>query len=154
MRVAVTNNTIDYAGTQRAIQVQAGQDGNGTNNVTITGNAIDIKLDGAGNAVAGILAQSAITGPGNTSSLCVDIGGAGALRNTFTHSLGGSIAAGDIRVRQRNDGTVRLPGYAGAATDVAAVASYLAGRNTIVSTPTATADSSGFSGGAVCQQPQ
>ena len=153
MNIAITDNTIDYAGTQRAILVQAGQDGNGTNNVTITGNAIDIKLDGAGNAVAGILAQSAITGPGNTSSLCADIGGVGVLSNTFTHSLGGVIAAGDIRVRQRNDGTMRLPGYAGAATDTAAVIAYLAGRNIVVSPSTATADSTGFAGGAACTEP-
>ena len=110
-------------------------------------------LDGAGNAVTGILAQTAITGPGNSSSLCADIGGAGALSNTFTHSLGGVMAGGDIRVRQRNDGTVRLPGYVGLATDTAAVASYLNGRNVEVSPTTATADSTGFAGGAACQQP-
>lgn len=63
------------------------------------------------------------------------------------------MAGGDIRVRQRNDGTVRLPGYAGGATDTAAVISYLNGRNVEVSSSTATADSSGFSGGAACTQP-
>lgn len=153
MNIAIANNTINYAGTQRAIIFQAGQDGSGSTNATVTGNAIDIQLDGTGNAVTGILAQSAITGPGNTSSMCVDIGGAGGLSNTFTHSLGGTMAGGDIRVRQRNDGTVRLPGYAGGATDTAAVISYLNGRNVEVSSSTATADSSGFSGGGACTQP-
>ena len=153
LRTAIQNNTINYAGTQRAILLQAGQDGNGSIESTITGNNIDIQLDGAGNAVAGILAQSAITGPGNTASLCFDMGGAGGLRNTFTHSLGGSMAGGDIRVRQRNDGTVRLPGYVGGATDTAAVVTYLSGRNTVVSTPTATFDFSGFSGGGACVPP-
>ena len=153
MNISITNNTIDYAGTQRAIIVQAGQDGSGATNTTITGNAIDIELDGAGNAVTGILAQTAITGPGNTSSVCADIGGAGTLKNTFTHSLGGTMAGGDIRVRQRNDGTVRLPGYGGGATDTAAVITYMNGRNTVVSPTTATADSSGFAGGAACTQP-
>jgi hypothetical protein len=85
--------------------------------------------------------------------MCVDIGGAGALSNTFTHSLGGAIAGGDIRVRQRNDGTMRLPGYAGGATDLTAVANYLNGRNVEVSSSTATADSSGFAGGVACIQP-
>jgi hypothetical protein len=121
--------------------------------VTITGNTIDIQLDGVGNAVNGILAQTAITGPGNTTSLCADIGGAGGLSNTFTHSLGGVIAGGDIRVRQRNDGTVRLPGYVGGATDTTAVAAYLDGRNTVVSASTATAASTGFAGGGACSQP-
>ena len=149
----VSGNTIDYAGTQRAILAQAGQDGNGNTNLTVTGNTIDIELDGNGNAVAGILAQTAITGPGNTSAMCADIGGAGALSNTFTHSLGGAIAAGDIRVRQRNDGTFRLPGYSGLATDLTAVVNYLNGRNVEVSASTATAESSGFAGGGACTQP-
>ena len=154
MNVAITNNTIDYAGNQRAILVQAGTDGNGTNNITITGNNVDIKLDGAGNAVAGFLVQNAITGPGNTSSMCADIGGAGALANTFTHSQNvGAIAGGDIRVRQRNDGTMRLPGYAGAANSMPTVVTYLNGRNNEVTSATATNDSTGFAGGAACTQP-
>ncbi|HJU93501.1 MAG TPA: Ig-like domain-containing protein, partial [Pyrinomonadaceae bacterium] len=154
MNVLINGNTIDYAGSQRAILVQAGSDGNGTNNVTITSNNVDIKLDGAGNAVAGFLVQNAITGPGNTSSMCADIGGAGALSNTFTHSQNvGAIAGGDIRVRQRNDGTMRLPGYAGAANSAPQVVTYLNGRNGEVTSATATIDSTGFAGGAACTQP-
>jgi hypothetical protein len=155
MNVAITGNTINYRGTQRAIIIQGGQDGSGAMNFTVTGNNIDMQIDGTSNAIAGILANVAITGPGNTTSLCADIGGAGALRNIFTHSLGGNMAAGDVRVRQRNDGTMRLPGYGGAATDTAAVVTYLAGRNTLVNSPTATAtvDSTGFAGGGACTQP-
>jgi hypothetical protein len=153
VRVAITNNTISYAGAQFAILVQAGQSGNGSLDATITGNTIDIQLDGTGDALEGILAQNAITGPGVTSSLCADIGGAGALSNTFTHSLGGTMAGGDMRVRQRNDGTVRLPGYGGGPTDTAAVTAYLNGRNTEVSPSTATFETSGFAGGAACTQP-
>ncbi|MGZ5431563.1 MAG: tandem-95 repeat protein [Thermoanaerobaculia bacterium] len=149
--VSITDNTLSYAGTQRAILVQAG-DGNGPLDTTVTGNSIDIQLDGAGNAVAGVLAQASFTG-GNTPALCLDLGGAAFLSNTFTHSLGGVIPAGDIRVRQRNTGTVRLPGYAGAPTDTTAVVTYLSGRNTVVSNPTATFDSTGFAGGASCSQP-
>ncbi|RWC25492.1 MAG: S-layer family protein [Mesorhizobium sp.] len=147
MRVGIKNNTIDYAGTQRAILVQTGQDGAGSILAQITGNAIDIKLDGTGNAVAGILVQSGITSPtGDGSSIDLNIGGAGALANTFTHSLGGTMAGGDIRVRQRNNGTINLSGYAGGATDLAAAIAYLNGRNTVVSASTATADSTGFTG--------
>jgi len=153
LRAAITDNNIVYAGTQRAILVQAGQDGNGTIDTTITGNTIDVQLDSFNNAIAGILAQSAITGPGNTSALCFDLGGGGALSNTFTHSLGGVMAGGDVRVRQRNDGTVRLPGYAGGATNTGAVIAYLSSRNTLVSPPTATFDSTGFAGGAACAAP-
>ncbi len=57
LKLAITNNVMSYAGTQRAILVQAGQDGSGSTEATITGNNIDVLLDGAGNAVAGILAQ-------------------------------------------------------------------------------------------------
>jgi hypothetical protein len=153
IRGTITGNTIDYAGTQRAILAQAGQDGSGSTDLTITDNDIDIALDGTGNAVTGILAQTAITGPGNSSSMCADIGGAGALSNTFTHSLGGSMAGGDIRVRQRNDGTMRLPGYGGGATDTAAVIAYLNGRNDEVSPSTATFETTGFTGGGACAQP-
>ena len=153
MRMAITNNTISYAGAQFAILVQAGQSGNGSLDTTITGNSIDIQLDGGLDALEGLLAQNAITGPGVTSSLCADIGGAGALSNTFTHSLGGTMAGGDIRVRQRNDGTARLPGYGGGSIDTTAVASYLNGRNAEVSSSTATVQTTGFAGGAACTQP-
>ncbi len=148
MNVAVTDNDISYAGSLRAILVQSGQDGNGTTRATITGNAIDIQLDGVGNAQNGILAQNALVGPGNTSHLDLNIGGAGSLSNTFTHSLGGTIAGGDIRVRQRNDGTVNLDGYGGGATDTAAVNAYLNGRNGEVSSSTSTVQTVGFTGNA------
>jgi hypothetical protein len=93
--------------------------------------------------------------------MCADIGGAGALRNIFTHSLGGNMAAGDIRVRQRFVTTVTLPGYSGSNSDNAAVVTYLAGRNTLVNSPTATATNEvgvtpgagGYVGGAACTQP-
>lgn len=154
MNVKINNNTLNYRGTQRAILLQSGQDGAGAINATITGNDIDVQLDGTSNAVNGILAQAAITSPtGDGASVCADIGGAGAFSNTFTHSLGGTLAGGDIRVRQRNNGTMRLPGYGGSATDTAAVASYLDGRNTEVSPSTASVQSTGFAGGGACTQP-
>lgn len=154
LTVRVAGNTISYAGTQRAILAQAGQDGSGSLDLTMTGNSIDIQLDGAGNAVAGLLLQSGITSPsGDGSSICGDLGGSTpALKNTFTHSLGGAMAGGDLRVRQRNNGTAKLPGFAGPATDTAGVVAYLTGRNTLVSTPTATADSTGFAN-AACAVP-
>jgi hypothetical protein len=146
LNVGILGNIFDYAGTQRGILIQAGQDGNGSTRATVTGNAMDIKLDGADNAAAGILVENAITGPGNTSSMDLNIGGAGAQANVFTHSLGGTIAAGDIRVRQRNDGTFNLDGYGGDATDTAALAAYLNARNSVASASTATAQSTGFTG--------
>jgi len=162
LTVGITNNTFTYRGTQRPILIQGGQDGSGQLNATVTGNLIDMQLDGTGNAVTGIFAQVAVASPsGNNMNLCADIGGAGGLRNVFTHSLGNNMAAGDMRVRQRFVTTVRLPGYVGANNDNAAVVAYLAGRNTLVNSPTATATNEvgvtagagGFVGGAACPQP-
>ena len=161
LTAAVTNNIIDYAGTQRAIAFQGGQEiGVGSAlNATITGNTIDVKLDGTNDAAAGMVVQGTLVDNGTaanspTTAICADIGGAGALRNTFTHSLGGApIIGGDIRVRQRFWSTWRLPGYGGAAADTAAVVSYLAGRNTVVTAPTASVFSTGFAGGAACTAP-
>jgi hypothetical protein len=149
--VAVTGNTINYGGTQLGINIAAGQDGAATHEVTVTGNTINI----TGTALQGILAQGILATPsGNGTSMCFDIGGAGALRNTINHVAGGTVnAGGDIRVRQRNGGPVRLPGYGGAAGDLAAVVAYLTGRNTLVSAPTATSDNSLYSGGGACVQP-
>jgi hypothetical protein len=165
LNVAITNNTITYGGTQRAMLLQAGQDGAGTLDATVTGNAINVQLDGSGDAVTGILAQVAVASPsGNNSSMCMDIGGAGGLGNLFTHSLGGTLAGGDIRMRQRFVTTAKLRGYAGANNDNAAVVSYLAGRNTLANSPAATATNEagvtpgagGFvntPGGSGCAQP-
>jgi hypothetical protein len=150
----VSGNTMAYAGTQRAIAIQGGQDGSSDMHATVTGNSIDVQLDGTGNAVNAILAQSQVADPSGAGSfLCADIGGAAALANTITHSLGGSLVGGDIRLRQRFAANVRLPGYGGAATDTAAVIAYVNGRNTEVSTSTATVQDGSFLGGAACTQP-
>jgi hypothetical protein len=152
--VNITNNTIAYRGTQRAIMVQGGQDGAAIMDTTITGNNIDMQLDGTTDANSGIQTNLIIATPGGTgSTLCSDIGGAGALRNVFTHSLGGVMPGGDIRTRQRNTGPHRLPGYGGAAGDTAAVQTFLTGRNTVIAAVTSTTTDNLYSGGAACAAP-
>ncbi len=160
LNAVISGNVMDYAGTQRAIAVQGGQDGASTINLTATGNNIDVKLDGTGNAVNGILAQSQVADPsGAGSSLCADIGGAGGLSNTFTHSLGGTMAGGDIRLRQRFAANIAVPGYTGGGQDTTAVAAFLNSRNAEVSA--STASSGGPPGaftnttppGSSCKQP-
>ena len=77
------------------------------------------------------------------------------VRARWRTRLSGSGANGgtDFRIRQRMSTTVRLPGYGGAATDTAAVVSFIQGRNTGAETGSATAQSppgGGFVGGAAC----
>ncbi len=90
------------------------------------------------------------TVPGDTYAICMDVGGSGLTNDPVGSGVNG---ATDIRLRQRQDSTVRLPGYGGAATDAAAVESYLIGRNQAGSSALASINSTGFNGGAACTQP-
>jgi hypothetical protein len=148
--VAITNNTIRQYSNLAGIQLHQ-RDGSGTLNATITGNTIANPGTFASN---GILATAGSTTT-DAGLLCVDIGGAGALANSLTGS--GAVGATDFRLRQRFNTTVRLPGYAGSATDTAAVIAFVQGRNTGSETGSATvnapAGGSGFVGGAACAQP-
>ena len=76
----------------------------------------------------------------------------GRARNIVSGGGSGSIPPNnaDIRLRQRQSTTVRLPGYGGANNNDAAVVTYLTGRNTL---STAAASNTvptggGFIGGA------
>ncbi|MBR1266842.1 cadherin domain-containing protein [Bradyrhizobium sp. AUGA SZCCT0222] len=150
INAAITDNTINYAGGQRAIIVQQGQDGAATTRATITGNNIDLLLNGGNNADNAIVGTSGVADPSGAGSfLDLNIGGAGALANDITHSLGGTVGAGgDIRVRQRFADNINLDGYAGGSTDTAAVIAYLNSRNNEVDTASATVDGGSYSGNA------
>jgi hypothetical protein len=136
--VAVTGNTIREVA-NRGIDVLA-RDGSSTINATITGNDIvltsPISLDGI-RVDAGALTTDAVT-------VCAAISG-----NTSTAIAG----LNGIRVRQRFAGTTfKLAGYAGAPTNNAAVAAFLAGTNT-VSAAAADNGGPGFTGVASCPTP-
>jgi hypothetical protein len=93
------------------------------------------------------------TTTGDTEFLCADI-----QNNNAPNAGDESGSAGrDYIVRQRQLTTMRLPSYAGGSTDIAAVASYIQGRNTngasssvFVATPSG---GGGYVGGAGCAQP-
>ena len=134
---SVTGNTIRQYN-NHGIEVLAGGGASasaGTVNTTVTGNTIE--QPGTTAATIAIPKQGIHynigTVPGDTFSACAVIGGAGALANQV-HASGsdGTPATGidaDIRLRQRQSTTIQLPGYAGTATDTAAVQSYLNARN-------------------------
>lgn len=135
--VAVTDNTIREVN-NRGIDVLA-RDGGSTINATIRDNDVVVSGGLALEAIrvdAGALTTDAVT-------VCADIRG-----NTATApSLSG------IRVRQRFTGTTfQLAGYAGAPTDNAAVAAFLAASNTASGTQ-ADNGGPGFTGVASCPAP-
>jgi hypothetical protein len=147
------NQAFQY--NNHAILVQVGdQMGNPTNaNVTVTQNTANtpgtINTD-----FNGIHLNHGVVATDNFTS-CVDIGGAGLLKNTVVGK--GTIAPNnnDIRLRQRQSTTVHLPGYGGANNDNAAVQTYLSGRNTIttVNASNTVPTGGGYVGGAACTQP-
>jgi hypothetical protein len=131
---AVTNNIIRQINGTDAIIMQggdaSGSGGNGTMNVTITGN--DIQEEGNTiNAARQAITLNAGTVAGDGHAFCVDIGGVGALLNNIVNYNASSVGNDNrILLNEVFATTVRLPGYAGANNDVAAVAAYLLGRNT------------------------
>jgi hypothetical protein len=146
----ITNNTIRRYNND-GILVQVGDNtsgGNGTVNATLTGNIVK---EPDSFALHGLELNIGTTA-GDTHFLCASIGGAGALKNDLSTS--GVVANGgfEIRPRQRQSTTIRLPGYGGAFNDTAAVATFLAGQNTTsgAGSISASVASNGFVNGAAC----
>lgn len=164
---AVTGNTIRQC-FDRGILSEAG-DGDSALNLTVQSNIIDQQVDaGAREAIQtnfGITSCNVFS-PGpcppnssiDTNAVCLQLGGAGALANTFSHGAG---APDDFRLRKRHEATVRLPGYAGGTTqgasDLAQVVAFIQGQNTGSAGEPGSASASGagggYSGGAACPQP-
>ena len=102
----------------------------GTVNATITGNTIAEPGNTPGTIT---LPKQGVhfnigTVPGDTFQACAVISG-----NTLSSSGADGVPAtgidADVRLRQRQSSTIRLPGYAGSATDTAAVQSFVAANN-------------------------
>ena len=150
---SITNNTIRQT-FDRGINTLA-NDGGGVFNMTVTGNNSN-HSDGT-NSREGFFLNNGSTDPNifgvpDAHFVCLSLGGAGSLRNTLTRGPG---APDDFRLRQRFNSTIRLPGYGGAATDTAAVVTFVNGNNTST-TGSATVNSppgGGFVGGAGCPLP-
>lgn len=137
----VTGNTVVEAGSN-AMSVLA-NDGNGVLNLTVQGNQLSSGGPFAREAftLSNGATSTNIFGVPDSHTVRLNLGGAGALQNTFVHGDG---ATEDFRIRQRFSSTIILEGYAGTATDTAAVVSYIQNRN---------AGSSGEPGSATVQAP-
>ena len=160
MNAAVTNNSI-FQYNFHGIALQFGDELNAgaVYNVTVTGNTINTPGTLLNN-FNGIELNNGTIAATDDFTTCVDIGGAG-VGNNVAASGKGAVAPNnsDIRLRQRQTTTVRLPGYVGPVRDngdfdVAEVAAYLAGRNTLnTANANSVAGGGGFVGGAACTQP-
>ncbi len=146
-------NNLGYQYGNYGIYLQAGGSGtigNGSFHSTVTGNTVA----NPGSAVfpKNGVHMNAGTTAGDTYALCTDVGGAGGLVNILTSS--GTDGGTDLRVRHRQNTTVRLPGYGGAVYDTTAVQIFKAGRNVLGTVSAATSSTGGgFVGGAACTQP-
>jgi hypothetical protein len=155
---AVTGNIIRQINGAQAILIQGGDAsaGNGTMNVTVTGN--DIQQEGnTVNAARHAIALVAGTVAGDGHAFCIDVGGVGPLFNNVVN-FNTSSAGNDNRIslKEAFNTTVQLPGYTGGSFDLAAISAYLLGRNT-ASFATAVTGTFGFTNtsppGAACPQP-
>jgi hypothetical protein len=157
--MSVTGNTIRNWAINNGMDFSAG-DGGATGpqvNLNVMGNTLNLN-SATLSQLHGISVNMGTTSTGGAVNACVDIGGAGALVNNVVGSSSPVSGGSEIRVRQRNSSTVRLPGYVGGATDATAVVSYLAGRNTVTAASSVSATvqvppGGGFVGGAACAAP-
>lgn len=150
-RVRVENNIIRHV-FDRGIAILA-VDGNGAANLKIFKNVISA-VEGAfgeeGLYLQAGASSSNVFGVADSHFVCAEIGG-GANANTLAH---GTSVVDDFRLRQRFSTTIRLPGYAGASTDTAAVTTFVSGNNGGAAGSAAVqSPGGGFVGGASCSTP-
>ncbi|HJQ23962.1 MAG TPA: Ig-like domain-containing protein, partial [Blastocatellia bacterium] len=157
MTVSVSGNTIKQYSNLAGINITQSS-GSASVQATVTGNTIS----NPGTFAAQAVFAAAGASTGDSGTMCLDLGGAGALANSFAGA--GANGSTDFRIRQRMATTVRLPGYAGGNTDTAAVVAFIQGRNTGSETGAASVNTStssetgapfggGFIGGAACASP-
>ena len=136
-KVTITGNTIrryKEAGI-RLLGVSPVTSGPGFNlRATVKGNTI---TEPDAIAFAGIDAEVGAD-PADTGTMCLDLGGTTAAEKNSV-SAGDPNNFNDINLIQQFATSMNLPGYAGAATDDAAVATFVAGRNNGDGTPTVSA---------------
>jgi hypothetical protein len=150
--VAVTNNQVRQYNNM-GILLQLGDNtlgGNGSLNATVTGNLVAQPGTAIVGNKNGIHLNSGVI-TGDSHQVCLALTG-----NSIAGSGSGGAGGTDFRLRQRQSTTVRLPGYAGANNDVAAVTSFVQGNNPPAPTGLSQIQippGGGFVGGAACPTP-
>jgi hypothetical protein len=155
---SITGNTVRQYDNDGIFMQTGGSGviGSGTMNVTVTGNTVTEPETQAPGALAtnGFHLNGGTT-VGDTYQICLNLSG-NTLAGSGQDTIPPGSTFGDFRLRQRQSTTVRLPGYAGGATDVAAVVTFLQGQNPGGESGVASANSppgGGFVGGAACPTP-
>ncbi|HEV2757224.1 MAG TPA: hypothetical protein VG318_15770, partial [Actinomycetota bacterium] len=129
-KVQFLNNTVRQYG-DRGIDISA-VDGSPVLRVTLHGNVIDEPGDAVTN-FAGLRIAAGALGTDN-ASICADIGGAGALKNSLSNSHAGNTR--DIAIRGGGGpANFNFPGYGGGSGDFAALTAFLQPRNDGNGTP-------------------
>jgi hypothetical protein len=154
VRTLVENNTIyQYANAAGILLVN--NDSNGTLDATLRNNLIGAPAPGGQN---GILATTGGADLAETATSCLALGDPSAPLMNRVASAGSELLSGeDIRIRRFDAATVKLPGYAGGATDTSAVQSFVAARNAGNGAATVGALNDGTPGGftgGTCTLPQ
>jgi VCBS repeat-containing protein len=142
--VSVTGNQVRQYANPYGILLNH-KEGSSTMNATVTGNTV---ANPGTFAINGIRADSGATA-GDSGTMCV------ALTGNSVAGSGPGVDT-DIRLRQRFNTTIRLPGYGGANNDTTAVNSFVAGSNAgadVSSAHNVGAGGGGFVGGAPCATP-
>jgi methionine-rich copper-binding protein CopC len=161
VRLTMTNNTIrQYNNFGIGLQAGAGIATSGHLDMTVTGNTVANPgtNPNVGNVFQGIALNNGVTPArvngdtvnGDSFQTCLDLA-----NNIATNS--GRNGGTDLRVRQRMNTTVRLPGYSGGASDTTAVSNFLLGQNTAATASafketTNVPSGGGFVGGSACAQ--
>ena len=145
--IDILNNTINEWGNEYGIFVGISEGAGASMVAKITGNTLNIANPNAPLNLNGIRVDAGATGgpPADAGQLEVVI-----TNNDVTGT--GAAGSGDIRLRQRFNTTIKLPGYAGANTDTAAVNAFVSANN--IGAPVVTSahnapPGGGFIGGAV-----
>lgn len=141
--IAITNNQVYQYGNPFGIHVD--NQGSSTMNATVTGNTV---ANPGTFAINGIHVNAGAVA-GDSGFLCVAVSGNAAAGS-------GPDVNTDIRLRQRFNTTIQLPGYSGANSDTTAVNVFVAGNNAgtdVNSVHNVGGGGGGFVGGAGCITP-
>jgi len=173
----ISNNTIGspadvLSGSESASDINVASSGAGTATVSVTGNEayqyafFGILLNkGGSSTMDATVTGNTVENPGTlaVNGLRADSGATAGDSGTMCAALtGNSVAASgtmgntDIRLRQRFNTTIKLPGYAGASNDTAAVNAFAAGNNPgadVSSVHNVGSGGGGFIGGTPCATP-